>query len=497
MSSILINNSWQNGSGERFESLNPANQQVIWQGNFANTEQVEKSIKSARSAFKSWSKLSFEHRQDYIKKYIDVLKTNQEAYAKVISQEMGKPLWEAKSEVATMMAKYDASVAAYQARTGTVNNVASTGINSILTHRAIGVMVVFGPFNFPGHLPNGHILPALLAGNTVVFKPSDQTPLCGELMVKYWIEAGLPEGVISLVHGGPEVGKALVANTDINGVLFTGSYPVGKIIHQQLAGRVDVMLALEMGGNNPLIVDNDINNLSAAVYNTVQSAFITSGQRCTCARRLYIPNSDFGKKFLDKLVDVTNNIAISDGVNNKNLKNTDPFMGPVVSLKSAQNILKFKNNLLANSGAQELAELKLLNNNSALLTPGIILNKNSNNLSNLDSECFGPLLQIFYYDDFHQAIDAANNTQYGLAAGLLSDNKKNFERFYNQIKAGIVNWNRPTTGAAGSLPFGGVGHSGNYRPSAAYAADYCSYPMATQYSESNSLPETLTPGIVI
>lgn len=492
MTSILIDNLWQQGHGRPLTSVNPANQEIVWQGNRAGIKDVHKSIVAAKTAFKYWSKLALDAREEYIKKFVNILTINKEQYAKTISLEMGKPLWESRAEVGAMIAKYDVSIKSYQARTGSLKDN-----DSRLIHKPIGVMVVFGPFNFPGHLPNGHVIPALLAGNTVVFKPSEQTPLCGELMVKYWLEAGLPKGVINLVHGGADIGEALVANPDINGVLFTGSYKVGQMIHRQLGGRPEVMLALEMGGNNPLIIDNEINNLQAAVYNTIQSAFITSGQRCTCARRLYLPNSNFGKVFLDKLIEVTINLALSDGINSKNISEQtggEAFMGPVVSLESAKNIIKFKSNLLKNnSDITELVELALLAKNSALLNPGILLHTNSSN--SVDAECFGPLLQIFYYNNFTEAVSLANDTQYGLAAGLLSDSQKNIEKFHQSINAGIVNWNRPTTGAAGTLPFGGIGHSGNYRPSAAYAADYCSYPIASQFADMVYLPATISPGV--
>lgn len=401
-----------------------------------------------------------------------------------------------------MIAKFKVSVDAYNSRTGAFDNKAD--ISSKLIHRPIGVMAVFGPFNFPGHLPNGHIIPALLAGNTIVFKPSDLTPKCAELMVNYWLEAGLPAGVINLIQGGSETGIDLIASQNINGVLFTGSYRVGKLIHQALSGRPEVLLALEMGGNNPLIIDNDIDDLNAAAYHTVQSVFITAGQRCTCARRLYVPRGDKGDTFLIKLSTMTKKLAISDGHNMINMEansSADPFMGTLINLSQKNKVIEFKNNLLKNYASEELVEARSIDDNSALLTPGIVLiNEDPDVLASnkkLDEECFGPLLQVYRYDNFDQAIRYANATQYGLAAGLLSDNKENFYKFYQLIRAGIVNWNRPTTGAASNVPFGGIGHSGNYRPSAYYAADYCSYPMATQYSENLVMPNTLSPGIKI
>lgn len=489
--SLYIDGNWVNGNGDLFTSVNPANQEIVWQGNSATQSDVNLAIKSSVDSFLSWSQLSLVDRCHYIEKYVKVLETKQLEYAQTISIENGKPLWEAKTEVAAMLGKFNASLNAYNSRTGEAESKAE--ISNKLVHRPIGVMVVFGPFNFPGHLPNGHIIPALLAGNTVVFKPSELTPKCAELMLKYWEQAGLPAGVINLVQGGPEVGKALIASNKINGVLFTGSYKVGQSIHQALAGRVDVMLALEMGGNNPLIIDKEINNLDAAIYNTIQSVFITAGQRCTCAKRLYVPEGDFGDKFINKLVEVTRNLAISDGYNKLNVNGTeDAFMGSVISLQAKENILGYKNNLLSQYRSEELLESKGFSDNSALLSPGIIA---MHEREQSDMECFGPILQIYRYDSIESAVNEANNTAYGLSAGLLSDSKESIDYFHKYIRAGIVNWNRPTTGAAGSLPFGGIGHSGNYRPSASYAADYCAYPMASQFCDELVMPDNLTPGV--
>ncbi len=502
MNSLLINNKWHHGNGVHFRSVNPANQQILWQGNSANKAEVNLAVLAAKKAFESWSEISFEKRAQYIENYINILASKKEEYSHIIHLETGKPLWEARTETAAMIAKFKVSIDAYNCRTGFLDNKAE--ISSKLIHKPIGVMAVFGPFNFPGHLPNGHIIPALMAGNTIVFKPSEFTPKCAELMFTYWLGANLPAGVVNLVQGGSETGIDLIANHDINGVLFTGSYRVGKLIHQALAGRPEVMLALEMGGNNPLIIDRDIHNLDAAAYHTIQSVFITAGQRCTCARRLYVPNGELGDDFLSKLTTMTKKLAISDGHNMINMEEnsiSDPFMGTVINLGQKNKILDFKNNILKFHASEELTEARTIDDNSALLTPGIVLiNEDPDTLAGntkLDEECFGPVLQVYRYNNFDDAIRYANATQYGLAAGLFSDNQENFNKFYQRIRAGIVNWNRPTTGAASNLPFGGIGHSGNYRPSACYAADYCSYPMASQYSENLVMPNILTPGVTL
>ena len=478
----LINNEWVSNSNDIFESTNPYDNNVIWEGYAANLEDVNLAIYAAS---KSWAILDLSKRQNFIKKFINILKENKELFANALAMEVGKPIWESKTEVDAMIAKYDISVTAYNERTGIKETQGD--ISSKLIHKPHGVLAVFGPFNFPGHLPNGHIIPALLAGNTIVFKPSELTPFCGELLVKLWIDAGLPKGVLNLVQGSKDTGEMLVSHKDINGVLFTGSYNTGLNIRKNLVNKLDKMLALEMGGNNPLIVSN-IKNLKAGVYNTIISAFISSGQRCTCARRLLVPQNNFGDEFVDLLIKTSKNIRIGSPIKDNNI-----FMGTVISKSSAQQLSSYYQKLI-NSGGDDLLSMKIMKEDSALLSPGIVDISNIKNTNELDKEHFGPLLSISRYTNFEEALNLANNTNYGLSAGLISDNKLEFDKFLFEIKAGIVNWNRPTTGASSSMPFGGVGLSGNHRPSAYYAADYCAYPVASMMSE-NLLPDILMPGV--
>lgn len=358
----------------------------------------------------------------------------------------------------------------------------------MLRHKPHGVVAVFGPYNFPGHLPNGHIVPALLAGNCVLFKPSELTPKVAELTVKCWIEAGLPEGVLSLLQGGRETGVALAGHPGIDGLFFTGSSRTGNLLHAQFAGRPDKILALEMGGNNPLIVDQ-VADVDAAVYTIVQSAFISAGQRCTCARRLLVPQGEWGDALLVRLVQVAGQIKVG-----RFDEQPAPFMGSVISLQAAAQLMQAQQDLLA-GGATALLAMTQLQAGAALLTPGILDVTAVNDRP--DEEFFGPLLQVIRYDNFEAAIAEANATVYGLAAGLLSDSKARFEQFWLHSRAGIVNWNKQLTGAASTAPFGGIGASGNHRASAYYAADYCAYPVAGLESESLALPATLTPGVTL
>jgi succinylglutamic semialdehyde dehydrogenase len=241
-----------------------------------------------------------------------------------------------------------------------------------------------------------------------------------------------------------------------------------------------------MGGNNPLLVDQ-VQDVEAAVYTIIQSAFISAGQRCTCARRLLVPAGSWGDALLARLVEVCRQIKVG-----RYDEQPAPFMGSVISLQAAQQLLAAQADLLAR-GATALLTMTQPQADAALLTPGIV--DVTAVAARPDEEFFGPLLQVIRYSSFEAAIAEANNTAFGLAAGLLSDDKARYEQFWLESRAGIVNWNKQLTGAASTAPFGGIGASGNHRPSAYYAADYCAYPVASLECESLSLPATLTPGV--
>src|SRR5690606_25924379 len=279
-----------------------------------------------------WAGLSFDERVTVVKTFAGLLSDNKEAMATSIAQETGKALWEARTEVAAMVGKIDISVRAYQERTGTKENPMPQGL-ALIRHKPPGVFAVFGPYIFPGHLPNGHIVPALLAGNAVLFKPSELTPKVAEDTVKLWQQAGIPAGVLSLLQGEVDTGKAIAAHDGLDGIFFTGSSRTGHYLHQQFAGRPDKILALEMGGNNPLIVQ-DVSNVDATVHDIVQSAFSSAGQRCTCARKLLLPEGTLGDAILQRLLDVTAKIKV--GVYDAA---EQPFMGSMISVAAAKGML--------------------------------------------------------------------------------------------------------------------------------------------------------------
>ncbi|MBT1449855.1 succinylglutamate-semialdehyde dehydrogenase [Glaciecola sp. XM2] len=482
----FINGRWAAGEGELFESIDPAKNQSVWKGKAASPEQVESALLAARKAFIDWSLSSFESRLKIVKRFAALLEEHKQEFTKTIAKETGKPEWEAATEVGAMMGKAGISERAYHERTGTVENPMPAG-RAMLRHRPHGVVAIFGPYNFPGHLPNGHIIPALLAGNTIVFKPSDLTPLTAELAVRLWQKAGIPDGVLNLVQGKVTTGKALASHPEIDGLFFTGSSTTGKMLHEQFAGSPGKILALEMGGNNPLIVTS-VEDTRAAVHDIIQSAFVTSGQRCTCARKLFIPNTPEGDALLSALVSATKKIKVGHYDADE-----QPFMGAMISANAAAQMLKAHDHLVS-LGATSIVPLEHSDPQTGFVTPGIVdVTDIANDVP--DEEHFGPLLKVYRYTDIDAAIALANDTKFGLSAGLLADSQADYDYFLPRIRAGIVNWNRPITGASSAAPFGGIGESGNHRASAYYAADYCAYPVASVELEKVALPGTLNPGL--
>ena len=459
----LINGSWTEGAGSVLTSTSPVDNAELWSAQEAAAGDVSAAIASARAAQPGWEATPLEHRSAVLTSFAEALESNRSTLADAISAETGKPLWEARTEVASVIGKVALSIEAHAERNPdlSVSDVAS------LRHRPVGVVGVLGPFNFPAHLANGQIIPALLAGNSVVYKPSELTPLVASIHVGLLVEAGIPPGVLNLVVGGRGAGEAIVAG-DVDAIGFTGSVATGRAIHRSLVNRPEVLLALEMGGNNPLVVA-DVPDQDAVVNLIVRSAFITSGQRCTCARRVYIPRGHQGDTLLEQMVDTTMRLRVGAPGDDP-----EPFMGPVINIASATRVRAHVSELVERGGT----ELTRYGDETqgAFVNPTIVA---ADGVQLDDDEVFGPVITVHRFDDLDTAFAMAADTKYGLAAGLVSSDPADFDRFRQVIRAGIVNFNCPTTGASGRLPFGGVGASGNHRPAGWTAADFCAYPVAT------------------
>ncbi len=455
---------------ETLSSLEPATGETLWTGEVGD---VEREVAAARAAWAGWAARPLTVRIEALRRFANAVRGQKEKFADLIARETGKPLWEALTEVDAVVGKVDISISAYAERTSQRRLEGSLGAKIAVRHKPHGVLAVLGPYNFPAHLPNGHIVPALIAGNAVVFKPSEKTPAVGEYLVKLFHESGVPEGVVRCLIGGPEQGKALAAHPGIDGLLFTGSARAGLALHRQFADAPHKILALELGGNNPLIVWETPDIFTAATI-AVQSAFLSAGQRCTAARRLIVKDGDH-----EELIEAVTKLAERLIVDQPHAT-PPPFMGPVIDNQAADQLQEGFLELML-KGGRPIKHLDRPDEKRPFLTPAVI---DVTAVANRpDAELFGPILQVIRVPDFDAALMEANATRYGLAASLVGGNPQLYDRFWANVRAGVVNWNKPTNGAPSNAPFGGVGLSGNHRPSAYYAADYCAYPVTSSEAE--------------
>lgn len=446
-------------------STDPCTGEALWRGAPGD---VDQAVAAARASARDWARSPHDYRIALVKAFQDAVLSRAEEFAVLISRETGKPLWESRTEVASVAAKVDISIQAQAERAG-VRETSTAELRQAVRHKPHGVLAVLGPYNFPAHLPNGHIVPALLAGNAVVFKPSELTPAVAEFMLACWRASGAPKGLINVVQGGGEIGRALAAHPDIDGLLFTGSAATGAALARQFAETPQKVLALEMGGNNPLVVW-DADDLVAVATLVLQSAYLSAGQRCTCARRLIV-QQDRAEELVERLTALMDRLIVGAP-----FEEPQPFMGPVIDNRAAGHLVD-RAARLASKGGSFIRPLKRIHPDRPFLTPALVDVTEIDDRD--DEELFGPLLQLVRVRDFDAAMAEANRTRFGLSAGLIGGSVALYDRFWAASRAGVVNWNRPTNGAASSAPFGGIGLSGNHRPSAYYAADYCAWPVAS------------------
>ncbi len=452
-------------------STEPATGAMLWKGKAGDADAM---VANARRAWPTWAAMPLTSRIEAVRRYANRIRGHSDELAELIARETGKPIWEARTEVESVIKKIDISVKAYADRTPQRQLPSQPNMRAALRHKPHGVLAVLGPYNFPAHLPNGHIVPALIAGNTIVFKPSEKTPAVGEFLVEAFNKSGLPTGVVNILQGGPSIGKQLTANEELDGVLFTGSAQTGISLNRQFADRPDKILALEMGGNNPIIVWDTDDVHSAAVL-VVQSAFLSAGQRCSAASRLIVKD-----ELYDRIVREVKHIA-DRLIIDEPFSKPAPFMGPVIDNQVADGLTESFLALMS-AGGKPIKHMARPIDDRPFLTPAII--DVTDMKERPDIELFGPILQVIRVGSFDEAIAEANNTRYGLSASLIGGMATQYDQFWSSSRAGIVNWNKMTVGASSEGPFGGIGLSGNHRPSAFYAADYCAYPVVSMETEN-------------
>ncbi len=445
---------------------------------------VDAAVRAACAAFPAWSARSMDERAVLLQAWSATCARHADRIAVAIMRETGKVLAEARQEAALLSDKVTVTLEErVRARVTGYEFPANATRTNRCSYRPFGVMAVIGPFNFPAHLPNGHWVPALLAGNTVVFKPSEKAPGVGALLAELMAEAGMPAGVFNLVQGRGDAAAALVEHADVDGVLFTGSWPVGRRIMERNLDRPGRMVALEMGGSNPAIVMDDA-DLKQAVIECVRCAFITTGQRCTCTRRVVVHRA-VAERFIAAFVECARTLTVGAGD-----AEPAPFMGPLVSREARDAALAFQAECAAR-GERVLLESRAPAGDGWLLTPGVVQAARFDRAT--DREVFGPVVRIAVAEDLQDAIVQANATEFGLAASIFTRSEANVAAAMAGLRAGCINVNCGTAGASGKLPFGGLGRSGNLRPAGAAMIDACAYPVATMAEQASAA--TVAPGM--
>ncbi len=454
-------------------------------------DNVELATKAAQEAYLPWARLKLDERKNYLVKLKDVFTAHSEEMALMISRETGKPLWESRTEAKALAAKIDITLNHSMQRVKEEHvKDALPGVEGIVRFQPRGVMSVVGPFNFPAHLPNGHIIPALATGNTVVFKPSDKTPGVGQLMAQFFDKAEFPKGVFNLVQGPGNVGRRLVLDELVAGVLFTGSYEVGLKIKEDTLNHFWKLLALEMGGKNATIVWHDA-DLDKALYESLVGSFLTAGQRCSCTSRIILHKS-IAQQFTDRFYQAAKKIKIGHWSENV-------LFGPLISKDAVEKYVRFQE-IAKREGAEALMRGKELemDKQGYYVTPSInLVNEMKTKSVYQRSEIFGPNVAIYTVQDFDEAMDIANNTSYGLVMAIFTKDKSLYEETILKTRSGLVNWNRTTNGSSSKLPFGGRGKSGNDRPSGHFAVDYCTVPVASLEDPTPLDRNNLMPGITL
>ncbi|MAD61765.1 MAG: hypothetical protein CMH49_09705, partial [Myxococcales bacterium] len=457
-----INGQFVKGEGQSFSSYNPAKQGTKVFTAHEYDASVDKAIHAAREALKSWRRSGLEARIEALKAVAALVPEHQAGIAEAISLEMGKSFNEAMMEAGSIKSKIEGVIAQI---TKTLPQATDEAPGEQRFH-PLGVIAVIGPFNFPIHLLNTHIVPSLLTGNTVVIKPSEVTPLCGQRYAELFHAAGFPAGVFNLIQGQGANGAALSAHPKVNGVIFTGSYETGRKIRRVTFDQAHKKVCLELGGKNPAVVLDDA-DLEQVTREILLGALLTSGQRCTATSRV-IATAGIAPALKRRLVEAFKRIRPLDPFDQ------NCFIGPLANQAAKHRFMTLLDEAKS-QGAEPWVDSESIPG-GAFVTPSIYGVKGDEDY--LEHELFGPHISFQTVQNDEEAIAAAAKNSYGLSASLFTQREDMFETFYDEVAVGVLNWNRSTNGASGLLPFGGVGKSGNWHPAGSEGPRLSTYPVA-------------------
>lgn len=444
---------------------------LIFHWSKQNSAPIDLAFQKGKSAYLAWAKLSLSARAKKLQPLKQIIKNQISELAQIISRETGKPLWESEGEAKALIGKIDFVLKEGLARIKEQNIAKAQGR---IRFKSRGLLVVIGPFNFPMHLPFGQILPALLAGNTVLFKPSEKTPASGQKLAECFHKLKLPAGTFQMIQGGAKIAKQLCSHKKGDGVLFTGSFEVGQKIKESLIKDHSKILALEMGGyNSALIWDNK--NLEQALKETLKGCFWTAGQRCSSTSQIIV-HKKIAKEFIKKFIPLAKKITVDHWSKN-------PFMGALIDKSSVQRFFALQKEIQKLNGTILLKGEQLQNKKGHYVRPGIYKMKFNPSSSFGTKETFSPQVIIYETEDLDEALQMINHSGYGLSLSLFSEDKKVREEVFYRAKVGLINYNLSSIGASSFLPFGGLGKSGNDRPAGAFAIDFCVTPLAEKINK--------------
>jgi len=436
-------------------------------------ESVDAAVAAARAAWPAWRDARASERALCLERFASELRRERDALAELIALEVGKPRWEALAEVEAMIGKVEITLGQAIELVAERSFEAGPGQTARWRNPARGVLAVLGPFNFPGHLVNGHVLPALATGNCVVIKPSEKTPAFGQAYAQLLHRAGFPRGVANLVQGDGALGSALAAHAEIDAVLFTGSWAVGRALLAATLDQPWKLVVLEMGGKNAVLVCEDA-DLRAAANAIAFGACATAGQRCSATSRVFA-FPEIADALIGELARLLRGLRVGDPL--------DPgtFMGPLIASSARE-----RHALLHHWARCEGAEPIVVGGPCEGPRRGHWVRPSLHRVARLEpasryqrEEHFAPDIFVHEVDSLDTAIAAIDASDYGLVASVFSADRASYECVAREVRVGLVNWNAPTVGASSRLPFGGLKRSGNGHPAGATSTLYCTYPLAS------------------
>lgn len=446
----------------KIQSINPATEEVIGEFEVSDKKAVSKAVKNAKMAFNKWKKTDISEREQIIKKFSDILSEKKSEVAELISKEMGKPIIESEGEIDGSIVDINwlASETKNILQDETIELDAENTIAKV-KFEPIGVVGLITPWNFPIGTPMWKIIPALLTGNTVVFKPSELSTFCGMKIGELLEETGIPKGVFNVVTGDGTTGKYLVASK-VNMISFTGSSRVGKEVFSR-AGKKLKKTVLELGGSDPFIVFEDV-IIEQAVNAAVFGRFLNCGQVCTSAKRIFVENKIFDS-FLESFVEKVKKLKIGNPLD----RNTE--IGPIVSRRQLE-ALEFQVKDAIGKGAKVLCGGKRINEKGNFYEPTVLTNIKKNMLVSSE-EVFGPVASFLSFDSTKHAIKLANDTKYGLGASIWTQDSKKAEIVVNSVESGMV-WVNDIGTPYSQCPQGGIKESGIGREMSKYGIlEFC------------------------